>query len=198
MHGGGHPEEVRGVQDRQLRVGEAGGRGQEAADALPHPPPFLLPEHEGLVEGAPRLLGHAEGPVAQAGGDVFGGRAEARHLVVVDGGRAVHPEVGDDAAAHEVDEDRGEPGLHHVAAEHDDDAPPRTRGRGDGGDDAAEVARHQDVGERVDEGAERAVGTGRARELARAHPVGAPRHGDGPDARQVGLGCGRSRPGGAA
>ena len=67
----------------------------------------------------PGLVGHAERAVAQSGGDVLRRRAEARDLVVVNRGRAVHRDVRDDAAAHEIDEQRREAGLHDVPAEHE-------------------------------------------------------------------------------
>lgn len=81
----------------------------------------------------------------------------------------------------------GEPGLHDVAAEHDDHGPPGTCGVDDGRDDAAEVARDEDVGEGVEKGSERAIVARGAGELVRADLVGAPGDGDGVHARQVGL-----------
>ena len=64
------------------------------------PWPACMPRDERVVHLAARLLGHAERAVAQAGGDVFRRRAEARDLVVVNRRRAVHREVRHDAAAH--------------------------------------------------------------------------------------------------
>ena len=77
-----------------------------------------MPGDERGVHLAAGLLGHAERAVAQSGGDVLGGRAEARHLVVVNRRRPVHRDVRDDAASHQLDEQRRDSGLHDVAAEH--------------------------------------------------------------------------------
>ena len=61
----------------------------------------------------------------------------------------------------------------------DDDAALALRRGGDGADDGAEVARDEDVGQRVEKGAEGAVVAGRMREVARADLVGADRDGHG-------------------
>ena len=110
----------------------AGRASSARPSASPMPRPSLHAGDERLVHLAPGLLGHAEGAVLEPGGDVLGGRAEAGDLVVVDRRRAVHRHVRDDAAPHQLDEHRGEPGLHDVAAEHDDDAALAARGGGDG------------------------------------------------------------------
>ena len=143
--------------------------------------------HECVVHAAPGLFGHPERAVAQTGGHVFGGAAEPRDLVVVDGGRAVHREVRDDAASHQFDEQRRQPGLHDVAAEHGHHAPVATLGVGDGLHDALEVARDEHIGEGVEERAERAVVARRVRELRSIHLVGAARHRHGVHGVQIGL-----------
>ena len=113
----------------------------------PSPSCSFIPRDERLVHLAAGLLGHAEGAVAQAGGDVLGRAAEAGDLVVVDRRRPVHREVRDDAAAHQVDEHRREARLHDVAAEHD--APRRACacGGGDGVTTARKSRATSDVGE---------------------------------------------------
>ena len=119
----GTPSRYAREQDRQLRVARASARASSARpSASPIPAPACMPRDERVVHLAAGLVGHAEGAVAQAGGDVLRRRAEARDLVVVNRRRAVHRDVRDDAAAHQIDEQRREPGLHDVAAEHDDDA----------------------------------------------------------------------------
>ena len=117
--------------------------------ALAHAEPVAHPGDEGIVHLAARLLGHAEGAVRETGGDVLRRGSEARDLVVVDRRGAVHGDVGHDAAAHQLDEHGGEPGLHDVAAEHHDDATRAARRIGDGAHHRAEVARDEDVGECV-------------------------------------------------
>ncbi len=48
---------------------------------------------------------------------------------------------------HEINQERREPGFDHVAAEHEDDRAFRAVGGDDGVDDAAEIARDEDVRE---------------------------------------------------
>ena len=97
-------------------------RVERAAEALAHAHAVAHAGDERVVHLASGLVGHAERAVVEAGGDVLRRRAEARDLVVVNRRRAVHRDVRDDAASHEVDEHGREAGLHDVAAEHDDDA----------------------------------------------------------------------------
>ena len=61
--------------------------------------------------------------------------------------RKVH-DVGDDAASHQIDEERREAGLHDMAAEHEDDASLAPGGGDDRVDDVAKVAGDEDVGQR--------------------------------------------------
>jgi hypothetical protein len=75
-----------------------------------------------------------------------------------------------------------------MAAEHNDNGSFVLYGGDDGVNDLAEIARHQDVWQRVEEGVERAILARWMRELARAHLVRALRDRDGADAREVGFG----------
>jgi hypothetical protein len=61
--------------------------------------------------------------------------------------RAIHGHVRDDAAAHEIDDERCKARLHDVAAKHGDDRTSRARGGGDRTDDSTEVASDEDVRE---------------------------------------------------
>jgi len=72
-----------------------------------------------------------------------------------------------------------------VSAEHDDDAALALGGGGQRVDDGAEVTRDEDVGERIEKCAERAIVAGRMRELGRAYLVRAPGDGNRADSREV-------------
>ena len=146
----------------------AGCSLERATEALAHAQAVPHAGDERLVHLAPRLVGHAEGAVPQAGGDVLRGRAEAGDLVVVDGGRAVHRDVRDDAAPHQLDEHGCEAGLHDVAAEHDDDAalrvaPRRRRRSRRRGSRARRGRRAARAGRRGRSGRRRAAARSRAR-----------------------------------
>ena len=65
---------------------------------------------------------------------------------------AVHGDVRDDFALDERHEQRCEPGLHDVAAEHHDYGALLPRGVHDGVDDVTKVARDENVQERREEG----------------------------------------------
>jgi hypothetical protein len=80
-----------------------------------------------------------------------------------------------------------------VAAEHHDDAARVPCRVGDGAHDGAEVARDEDVGKCVEEGAKRSVVRRRLREVARADLVLTYRDGNGADGREIGLGGGGGR-----
>ena len=103
-------------QDGEFGVRQDRFARQRHRDGFAHPSLLALTGDEGLVQPAARFFGHAERAIAKAGGDVLRRGAEARDLVVVDGGRAVHGEVGHDLATHQLDDDRREAGLHDVAA----------------------------------------------------------------------------------
>src|SRR5690242_5699923 len=119
---------------------------QRACERLPHAARLMLATYERLVHLATRLLGHAEAAVAEAGSDILRCPAESRDLKVVNRRRSVHGDMSDDVSAHQVDQERSEPSLYDVTAEHDDDAS-FTPGRGDDRvDDAAKVTRDEDVG----------------------------------------------------
>ena len=98
-----------------------------SARARPSPMPWLAraAARDGGVHLRAGLLRHPEAAIGQAGLHVLAGPAEGRELEVVDGGGAIHGDVGDDPA--------GQPGVHqgaqtdldHVAAQQKDHAPAR-------------------------------------------------------------------------
>src|SRR3954466_5213655 len=107
VYGAGNSQTMRGEEDRQLAVRQSQLR-QGTRERLTHAPTVLHAESEGFIHSATGFLGHAEGAVDQSARDVFRSGAEARDLVVVDGGRPVHCQVGDDATVHQLDQERGE------------------------------------------------------------------------------------------
>src|SRR6266436_9096150 len=92
-----------------------------------------------LVEILAGFRGHAECAGAETGFDVFGSVADEGDFEVVDEGGAVHGEGGDEAAAHEIDEDRAEADFDYVAADAPEDGFAVLAGLVDGGEEIAEV-----------------------------------------------------------
>jgi hypothetical protein len=74
-----------------------------------------------------------------------------------------------------------------VPAQHHDDGAMSARGVGHGAHHRTEVASDEDVGERLEEGAERAIVRRRLREVASADLVLTDRDGDGANGREIGL-----------
>ena len=70
---------------------------------------------------SPGFAGHAELAGAEAGFDVFGGVAGECDFEIVDERGAVHGDAGDEAAVHQIDEDRAEADLDDVAADAPED-----------------------------------------------------------------------------
>jgi len=116
---------------------------------------------DGAVDELPRLPGHAEGTVLQAGGDIFRGAAAKGDFDVVDGGGAVHGEGGDPALAHQVDEEGREAALDDVAADADGDRLFCSDRRGEVPDEVSEVGADQDFGQTPQEAADGSARPGR-------------------------------------
>src|SRR6267154_970973 len=112
--------------------------------------------------------GHAEGAGTETGLDVFGSVAGQGDLEIVDQGGAVHGERGDEAAAHEVDEDRAESDFDYMAAYAPEDGFALLAGGMDGGQEIAEVGGGEEVGEGGEEFVERRIVRGRLGEIANA------------------------------
>jgi hypothetical protein len=74
-----------------------------------------------------------------------------------------------------------------VAAEHDDDSSPILFCGRDGVDDAAEIARDENVGKRFEEGGEASISARRRGKLSRDYFVRAPLDRNGADFREIGF-----------
>ena len=94
--------------------------------------------------------------------------------------------MGDDPATHEVDQQRCEPRLHHVPAEHNDYAALATLCLHYGVYDAHEVTRDEHIRKRGEKRRERSLAVGRRRrELFGAYLVGSPCNRHGPYGSEV-------------
>src|SRR5437762_1498414 len=188
MNGRWYVKPVRAEEYRQFRMSEASidiGAVERAGERLTHAVLLARPADEGLVHLTSGFLRHAEAAVAQTGGDILRRTAESSDFKVVNRGGAIHRDVADDAASHEIDEERREPGLYNVAAEHNEDAALAARGAGNRIDDTEEVTSDEHVGQRGEKGAESAIIARRVRELLSTHLIWPPRDGDGPDGVEI-------------
>jgi hypothetical protein len=163
-----------------------------ACERLAHSPPVFHSSSEGLVHAPAGFLGHAERSVDESAGYVFRRGAEAGDLIVVDRRGAVHREVRYHPAIHQVDEQRRQTGFHDVSAQHHDDRALFPGGGCDRAHDAKKILCHQNVGQRLQEGAEAAVSSRRGREFGGRDFVGAPFDWNGADFGEIGF---RDRPG---
>jgi hypothetical protein len=93
--------------------------------------------------------------------------------------------MGDDAAIHQLDQERGEARLHDVAAEHHYYSALLLRSGGDGIDYGAEVARDEHIGQGFQKGGETPVLSGRGGELRSGDLVGAPLDRNGANFRKI-------------
>src|SRR5450759_3033516 len=184
VNGAGETQPVSGEQHRQLAIRQ-GKTGERASESLAHPPAAFHPDRERLVHAAAGFLRHAEGSVHESAGDVFRGGAEARDLIVVDRGGAVHREVRDHSAIHQVDEKWRQARFHDVAADHDDDRALVLRGGCDRVHHAQEISRHDNIRQRFQEGSEAAVGPRRGCEFGGGDFIGAPFDWNGADSREI-------------
>jgi hypothetical protein len=73
--------------------------------------------------------------------------AHERQFEIVDDDRAVHGEGGDDAAFHQIDDERAQADLHHMGAHADDHRPAVAMGCGNGLRHLAQRFDRQDIGE---------------------------------------------------
>ena len=118
---------------------------------------------DGAVEKLAGLARHAEVTRGERGGDILRSRAVGGELEIVDDAGAVHGDGGEDAAAHEVDDQRAQSDLDGMSphAEHDGAAAPVALGDRRG--DTTQIARAEEVGKGVEEVAD---AHGRCRHLA--------------------------------
>ena len=130
VHGDRHAEARAGGEDAERAVRQPGvedGLADRGAE-----PARRRGARDGLVEEAPGLLGHAEAAGGQRGGDILRGRAVIGELEVVDDAGAVHRHGREDAAAHEVDDQRAEADLDRMRAHAQHDRRAGAVARGDG------------------------------------------------------------------
>src|ERR1700730_8188705 len=132
-----------------------------------------------LVEVFAGFRGHAEGSGTQTGFNVFGGVADESDFEIVDERGAVHGNGGDEAAAHELDEQGAEADFDYVATDAPENSFALLAGLVDGSEEAAEVGGGEEVGKRVEEFGERGIGGGRLGEIADADFALAGREGIG-------------------
>jgi hypothetical protein len=178
---------AKGIQEhRQFAVHEL-ALVERTRQRFAHPPSLAHAGDERLVHLPARLVRHAEGSVPKPGGDILRSAAEPRHLVVVNRPRSIHRDVRDDAAPHEVEEERRDTGLDDVATEHDDDGAVAARGLGDRLDHLAKRAGDEDVGEGTQKRAERAIRARRHGELLGANLVRPSGDGDRADGGEIDL-----------
>src|SRR5258708_634878 len=140
MDGDGDAEFVGGGQDAGVCVGDIDYRVMEKLAGG-----FTIAEagaHGDFCDLVKILAGfhsHAECSGAQTGFDVFGSVADEGDLEIVDEGRAVHGEGGDEAAAHEVNEHGAEADFDYVAADAPENGFAVLAGLVNGGEEIAEV-----------------------------------------------------------
>jgi hypothetical protein len=103
----------------------------------------------------------------------------------VDRGGAVHREVRDHSAFHQVDEQWREASLHYVAAEHDDNSSLVLRSGRDRVHHAQKISRHENIGQRFQEGSKTAISSRGGCEFGGRDFVRAPLDWNGPDPREI-------------
>src|ERR1700730_2237549 len=91
------------------------------------------------------LRGHAEPAFAEAGFDVFRSVAGKSDFKVMDERGAIHGDAGDEAALHEIDQDRAEADLDDVAADAPQNGPTLFAGGVDGAEEPAKIFSGEDV-----------------------------------------------------
>src|SRR5262249_11618893 len=120
VHSDGDPEARAGGQYADAGVGKVGTQ-QGAADGGPES--FIAPRGgDGAVEKPTSLRGHAEAPVGQVGGDVLRRGAGVCQLEVVDDCRTVHRHRVEDAALHEINDQRAQADLDGMRTHTEHDA----------------------------------------------------------------------------
>jgi hypothetical protein len=122
-----------------------------------------------LVDVLAGFAGHAELAGAEAGFYVFGSVAREGDFEVVDERGAVHGDAGDEAALHEIDEDRTEADFDDVATDAPKDGgalAARTMNRGE---QMTEVVGCEKLWERIKKLRDGRIGGGRLGEVADAY-----------------------------
>jgi hypothetical protein len=151
--------------------------------AQPEAIPVAL--HDRAVDLFTGLARHAEGPGAEARVHVLRGPAGHRELEVVNEARAVERQPRDEAAVHEVDEDRREADLQDMGAQAPEDRPLPPAGPVHLAREVAQDGSREDARKAVEKGGQAAARRDRPREVASAHLAPAAREGIGADPGQV-------------
>ncbi len=115
-------------------------------DGFSEPLAVLCAERDGFVQDAAGVFGHAEAAFVDLGVHFFRCVPHERQLEIVDDAGSVHGHGRDDAAFHEIDEERGEAHLDHMSADTDDDRPPLAMGRRDCGRHGAQCFHREQIG----------------------------------------------------
>ena len=152
MHGDGNAEFVGSGEDAGVRVGDVNygvveklPGGFAVAEAGTHG------DFCDLVEIFAGFRGHAECTGSQTGFDIFGSVAGEGDFEIVDERGAVHCERGDEAAAHEIDEERAEAGFDYMAADAPEDGFALLARLMNGSKEVAEVGGGEEVGKGSEE-----------------------------------------------
>src|SRR5882762_1446123 len=169
MDGDGDAESVGSDQDAGACVGDIDyGVMEELAGGFTIAEAGAHGDFCDLVQILTGFRGHAECAGAETGFDVFGSVADEGDFEVVDEGGAVHGEGGDEAAAHEIDEQRAEADFDDVAADAPENGFALLAGLVDGGEEIAEVSSGEEVGKGGEEFGERGIGGGGLGKIADA------------------------------
>src|SRR5262249_25052549 len=116
-----------------------------------------------------RFAGHAEVPGVELRPDVLARLPAEGEFEIVDGGRAVHRDGSDDAAANQVDEVRSAAGLDDVPADGDSNTLPGAVGADHMVANVAELVRSELFRQRVEEVRKRRGGCDRAAEVGHGY-----------------------------
>ena len=141
--------------------------GEVLADGLAEAEAVADAVVDGAVQQRPRLLGHAEAAGAERGVDVLGRRSAEGDLEVVDDAGAVQRQRRHEAARHQVDEDRRQPGLDDVRAEAPDDRPAGGVRRPHRRHDRLEVGAAEQIGKAAATSPSARAASGRAKSATR-------------------------------
>ncbi len=121
-----------------------------------------------FVDVAASFFGHAEFAFAENGVNIFRSAAGHGDFEIVNQRRAVHGDAADEAAAHEVDQERAEADLDDVAAHAPENRGAASARFDDGSREGAQIFRGENVRKRIEKFGEGSALTVRLRELADA------------------------------
>ncbi|MCU1241026.1 MAG: hypothetical protein JWO71_1752 [Candidatus Acidoferrum typicum] len=169
VHGDGNAKFVGGGQDAGVRVGDVDyGVVEELAGGFTVAEAGAHGNFCNLVEILTRFRGHAECAGTETGFDVFGSVAGEGDFEIVDERGAVHSERGDEAAAHEIDEQRAKADFDYVAADAPENGFALLAGLMNRGEEIAEVGGGEEVGEGSEKFVQRGIGGGWLGKIAHA------------------------------